>query len=45
MNLQTEHDPADPNPWYALYLDQMTPLSDEVKTAWLKVEVASSCCP
>ena len=36
MNLQAEHNPADPNPWYALYLDQMTPLSDEVKTAWLK---------
>ncbi len=36
MNLPSEHNPANPNPWYALYLDQMTPLSDEVKAAWLK---------
>lgn len=36
MTPDHKHDPADPNPWYALYLDQMTPLSDEVKQAWLK---------
>lgn len=29
------HDPADPNPWLALYLDRSTPLPDEVKKAWL----------
>ncbi|MGB1256754.1 MAG: DUF6999 family protein [Thiolinea sp.] len=35
MSTDWTHDPTDPNPWYALYLDQMTPLSDEVKQAWL----------
>lgn len=34
--LRAEHDPLDPNPWHALYLDRSTPLSDEVKAAWLK---------
>lgn len=29
------HDPSDPNPWQALYLDQSTPIDDEVKRAWL----------
>ncbi len=29
------HDPNDPNPWAALYLDQSTPLPDDVKAAWL----------
>lgn len=29
------HDPEDPSPWLALYLDRSTPLPDEVKTAWL----------
>lgn len=29
------HDPADPNPWLALYLDRSTPLPDPVKKAWL----------
>ncbi len=29
------HDPADPSPWLALYLDRSTPLPDEVKRAWL----------
>ncbi|SMC27091.1 hypothetical protein SAMN02745857_02714 [Andreprevotia lacus DSM 23236] len=33
--LQQEHDPRDPNPWLALYLDQSTPLPDHVKRAWL----------
>ena len=27
------YDPADPNPWLALYLDMSLPLSDEVKAA------------
>jgi len=31
-----EHDPADPDPWQALYLDQSTPLPDEVKANWLR---------
>ena len=30
------HDERDPNPWYALYLDQSTPLPDPVKAAWLR---------
>ena len=29
------HDPRDPNPWMALYLDRSTPFPDEVKKAWL----------
>ncbi|KAF0814689.1 hypothetical protein IGB42_00744 [Andreprevotia sp. IGB-42] len=33
--LLQEHDPRDPNPWLALYLDQSTPLPDHVKRAWL----------
>lgn len=31
-----EHDPKDPNPWLALYLDGSTPLNEEVKKAWLR---------
>jgi hypothetical protein len=30
-----EHNPADPSPWLALYLDQSSPLSDAIKQAWL----------
>jgi hypothetical protein len=33
--LGQEHDPRDPNPWLAMYLDHSTPLNDEVKQAWL----------
>jgi len=29
------HDPKNPNPWMAVYLDQTLPISDEVKRAWL----------
>lgn len=29
------HDPADPSPWRALYLDQSTPIDEAVKHAWL----------
>ena len=36
------HDPHDPNPWLALYLDQSTPLNREVKTAWL-IDSSSRC--
>lgn len=30
------HDERDPSPWRALYLDQSTPLPDDVKAAWLR---------
>ncbi|WPH16580.1 DUF6999 family protein [Variovorax paradoxus] len=33
--LSKGHDERDPSPWLALYLDQSTPLPDEVKAAWL----------
>ena len=33
--LTQAYDPRDPSPWLALYLDQSTPLPDEVKAAWL----------
>ncbi|MDW5415897.1 hypothetical protein R6242_04830 [Iodobacter sp. CM08] len=33
--LHTAHDPRDPSPWLAMYLDQSTPLPDHVKQAWL----------
>ncbi|WP_058834499.1 DUF6999 family protein [Luteimonas abyssi] len=33
--LSQPHDPRDPNPWLALYLDRSTPIDDEVKRAWL----------
>ena len=33
--LTDAYDPRDPSPWLALYLDQSTPLPDEVKEAWL----------
>lgn len=29
------HDPRDPNPWLAMYLDHSTPIDDAVKRAWL----------
>ena len=36
MNYETaSFDPADPNPWQALYLDQSVPLPDDIKAAWL----------
>jgi len=34
--LERGHDPDDPSPWLASYLDRSTPLPDEVKSAWLK---------
>jgi hypothetical protein len=34
--LNQPHDPQDPNPWLASYLDRSTPLPDNVKAAWLK---------
>lgn len=30
-----QDNPDDPNPWYTLYVDSVTPLSPEVKQAWL----------
>ena len=36
------HDPRDPNPWLALYLDHSTPVDPEVKRAWL-VDSSSGC--
>ncbi len=30
-----KHDPEDPNPWYALYLDHSTPIRPSVKQMWL----------
>lgn len=33
--LSRPHDPDDPDPWLALYLDRSTPLPDDVKAAWL----------
>lgn len=33
--LEHEHDPADPNPWLALYLDDSVPIAEAVKDAWL----------
>ena len=33
--LAAEYDARDPNPWLALYLDNSTPLSEEVKRVWL----------
>lgn len=34
--LTGEHDPRDPNPWLALYLDQSIPIAEDVKRAWLR---------
>ena len=33
--LREAHDPRDPSPWLALYLDRSIPISEEVKLAWL----------
>lgn len=36
------HDPRDPNPWVALYLDHSTPIDPRVKAAWL-LDSSSRC--
>jgi hypothetical protein len=36
------HDPRDPNPWLALYLDHSTPVDAKVKEAWLR-DSSSRC--
>lgn len=33
--LDQPHNPDDPSPWLAFYLDQSTPIDDDVKHAWL----------
>ena len=40
--LDQPHDPADPNPWLALYLDRSVPMPDAVKAAWLS-DTSSWC--
>jgi hypothetical protein len=39
---QLQHDPRDPNPWLALYLDHSTPVDPAVKQAWLR-DSSSRC--
>lgn len=34
--LKQAHDPRDPNPWLAVYLDGSIPIADGVKIAWLE---------
>ncbi|MES2671380.1 MAG: hypothetical protein V4673_13325 [Pseudomonadota bacterium] len=34
--LANEHDPRDPNPWMAIYLDRSIPIAEDVKRAWLE---------
>ena len=34
--LSEPHDPQDPSPWRALYLDQSLPLAEQCKRAWLE---------
>lgn len=40
--LKNRHNPEDPNPWLASYLDQSTPLPNDVKQAWLEDSSSSS---
>jgi hypothetical protein len=40
--LDQAHDPRDPNPWLALYMDESTPLPDHVKRAWLSDSASTS---
>ncbi|AZZ38277.1 hypothetical protein CIK05_03555 [Bdellovibrio sp. qaytius] len=35
MFANMQHDPDDPSPWHAMYLDQSTPLRPSTKTMWL----------
>jgi len=37
-----QHDPDDPNPWQALYLDRSTLFPDVVKAAWLRDSSSTS---
>lgn len=40
--LSSEHDPRDPSPWRAVYLDRSIPISEEVKRAWLQDSASRS---
>lgn len=40
--LSRSHDPRDPDPWLALYLDRSTPLDLAVKRAWLSESSSKS---
>ena len=37
-----QHDPDDPSPWHAMYLDQSTPLRPSSKTMWLQNSSSAS---
>lgn len=37
-----KHDPADPNPWFALATETMTPIRPESKERWLKDSASAS---
>ncbi|MCC6137192.1 MAG: hypothetical protein IT287_01050 [Bdellovibrionaceae bacterium] len=38
----TSHDPADPNPWFALATETMTPIRPEAKERWLQDSASAS---
>lgn len=40
--LEGEHDPRDPNPWMAIWLDRSIPIDDAVKRAWLEDSSSAS---
>ncbi len=39
---EAEHDPRDPNPWMAVWLDRSIPIDDAVKRAWLEDSSSAS---
>ena len=40
--LDAPHNPADPNPWQTLWLDQSIPINKGVKQAWLRDSITWS---
>lgn len=40
--LEGAHDPRDPNPWMAIWLDRSIPIDDTVKRAWLEDSSSAS---
>ena len=36
FNTQKEHDPRDPNPWLAMYLDNSIPINNTTKVALMR---------
>lgn len=40
--LEGAHDPRDPNPWMAVWLDRSIPIDDTVKRAWLEDSSSAS---